>query len=203
MPLAYPLTRHSAIRGAALFAFGAVVLSFFDGFHTHSGTTVYRETLALPAAWWTPLLFASAAGFGGLAYALAHRRLAPAHPQPPWSQIGIFMLVYGACYAATAWVRVSPWSMLALLAAAAAGAWWLLDRSPVGIVLALATGVTGCATEASLIAGGHFRYTRPDVVGVPVWLFGLYLLSAVVVGAMARRLVTPRRAASRSPTGRS
>lgn len=178
-----------ALRIALLFAFGAVVLSVFDGFHTHSGTTAYREVIAFGAAWWTPLLFASAAGFGGLAYAIAHRRFAPTEPHAPWSQIGIGVACYGALYAATAWLRVPSAAMLAILTVAAAAFWWLLDKTRVGIVLAIVTGFCGCATEASLIAGGHFRYLRPDLVGIPVWLFGLYLVSSVVIGTMARRLV--------------
>lgn len=63
-----------------------------------------------------------------------------------------------------------------------------LRRDPrlvlLGIVIA-AGGVTG---EAVLSAAGEFDYLDPDVLGVPWWLFGLYLHGSLVAFDLIQRL---------------
>lgn len=63
---AVPFDRLSPGRVFALFLFGAVTVSIFDGFHTHSQTTAYARPVMLDAAWWVPLLFGASVGGGAL-----------------------------------------------------------------------------------------------------------------------------------------
>lgn len=70
-----------------------------------------------------------------------------------------------------------------------------LDRTPQGACLAAATAIAGPAVEVTLTSIGAFGYAAPDVLGVPVWLPALYLVSAPVLGHGARRWLTPRAAA--------
>ena len=54
---------------------------------------------------------------------------------------------------------------------------------PFGIALALA----GCGVEALEIELGWFSYADPDVIGVPLWLAGIYLHGAPLALDVARR----------------
>src|SRR4051812_39740213 len=56
--------RLSAGRMLALFAFGSIVITTLDGFHTWSDTTRYASPVVLRAAWW-PFLTMGLAAAGG------------------------------------------------------------------------------------------------------------------------------------------
>jgi hypothetical protein len=88
-------------------------------------------------------------------------------------------------YATSGWLPVSNLMKLVVLAAGAACVWWMMDRTPRGAALALLVGLTGVVGEVSIIAGGGFSYTKPDLWGVPLWLPALYAAGATAIGHAA------------------
>src|SRR5947208_1517661 len=85
-------------RLAWLFAFGAMVISIFDGFHTHSGTTRYATTVVWQAAWWTPLIFGLSTGVGGPAFAVGYEAFGGKRAPPSWPILGVSFAAFGGLY---------------------------------------------------------------------------------------------------------
>src|SRR5687767_1598495 len=105
-----------ALRAHAfLWLLGAVVVSFFDGFHTHSGTTRYAAPVIWQMAWWTPLLFGASVGLGGPVYAIGVRHLGGGRPPPPARDLGIGFAIFGVLYFASGYLPVSNALKLAIL----------------------------------------------------------------------------------------
>jgi hypothetical protein len=174
-------------RLAALFAFGAVVLSIFDGFHTHSGTTRYPSPVAWEAAWWTPLAFGASTGVGGPIFVLVYRALGGKRPPPPWSHLAVAFVLYGALYYMSGYLHASNETKLAILAVATLVLYLWLDRTVAGALAVLLTAVIGPLAEVIQVHAGLFEHLQPDFLGIPMWLPALYTASAVVIGHGSRR----------------
>jgi hypothetical protein len=181
------------MRVALLFLFGAITLSFFDGFHTHSHTTSYPAPVVLQMAWWVPLLFGSVVAFGGYGYALLHRALGGSREIPSAARLASAFAVFGALYFASGYLPVSNVLKLVVLSIGAALLWWFLDRSGVGIVLMLVNGLGGALAEMTLVHVGAFAHLQPDILGIPIWLPGLYFAAAPVIGHIARYVLLSER----------
>jgi hypothetical protein len=179
------------MRVGLLFVAGAVLLSFFDGFHTHSGTIEYPHPLILRMAWWTPLLFGATAAGGGWVYARAYERLGGDRRTAPWPLLAGAFCGFGSLYFATGFWAAPDAVKLAALAAGAIVLWLLVDRSWQGALLAVPTVVGGCAVEIALVHASAFRYVDGRLLGVAAWLPGLYLAAAPAVGQLARRVLAP------------
>ena len=137
-------------RVVVLFLFGAIVFSFFDGFHTHSGTTRYADVVVWQAAWWVPLLFGASIGLGGPAFALGYRALGGARAPPPWSTLAAAFVAFGALYFFSGFYHgANAWKLL-VLAVSAATLWAVVDRTWQGAACALGASVTG-----PLVGLGH------------------------------------------------
>lgn len=62
-----------------------------------------------------------------------------------------------------------------------------MDRSVGGLVMGLATAVTGPAVEVALIRFAHlYCYSRPEFLGVPLFIVPVYFAGAPAVGNLAR-----------------
>jgi hypothetical protein len=94
-------------RLLALFLFGSVAISIFDGFDTHSGTTAYAAPVFWQMAWWTPILFGSVVAGGGQAYARAWDALGGPHGVAGWWRIGCAFAVFGTLYYASGYLPAS------------------------------------------------------------------------------------------------
>jgi hypothetical protein len=186
-------------RVAVLFAFGAVVISFFDGFHTFSGTTAYASPLgASRMAWWTPLIFGASTGLGGPAFALGYARLGGTRSPPPWGPLVAAFVSFGALYFFSGFYRGPNAVKLGVLAAGAVVLFLVLDRTWQGALCALATAATGPLVEIVLVRAGTFVHLQPDFLGIPMWLPALYLASAPVIGHGARRFLSSSIVADRN-----
>jgi hypothetical protein len=176
-------------RLALLFLFGATVLTVCDGFHSYSGTTAYTHPVAFRAAWWVPLLFATAGGGGGFAYVRAYRTLGGPERLTPWPVLIPVVVAFVGIYFASGFWRVDNVTKLGGLVVGAVLLFGIADRTWQGALLALGAALVGFVVEAILVACGTFRYTSPDVLGIPYWLPGLYLASGPSVGQLARRVL--------------
>ncbi len=170
-----------------LLGFGAVVGTGLDAFHTFSGTTAYTHPVVLSTAWWAPLLFASAYGFGGVLYARGFERLGGRRPVPSPLTLGAGLGVFAAIYALSAWLP--PHAKLVVVSACALGAFLAFDRTGAGLLLGLVSAFLGPLAEVLLIRAGMFRHLAPDVLGVPFWLPALYFSAGPTFGAFARAVV--------------
>lgn len=170
-----------------LFLLGAVLGSFYDGFHTHSGATAYARPLWLGMAWWTPLLFGAAAvGIADTHVRLD--RLLGRRPRalPGWA-LAAGLLYFGVFYYLSGYLPAGNPVKLAILVAGFGVLWALSDRTWQGVALALFTAAIGCAFEALLTGAGAFTHLRADFFGIPCWLPGLYMLASVAIGNLGRR----------------
>jgi hypothetical protein len=167
-----------------LFLGGGALLTICDAFHTQSGTTAYTHVWALGMAWWTFPLFGGFVALAGTAYAALHGPIARAKT----SRLAIGVVVFVALYAASAWLPATNAVKLAVLGIGAALLWAAIDRTPRGALLALGVAAVGTVGEILLIAQGSFWYTRPDVLGVPMWLPGLYAAGATALGHVAKAI---------------
>lgn len=184
--------RLSAGRILALFVFGSIVITTFDGFHTWSDTTRYASPVVLRVSWWAPLTLGLASAAGGAAYALLYQTLGGRRAPPSWSLLAPALAIFAALYAFSGFFHGASETKLVVLGTAGLALFAWLDRSLAGIACAAVTAFTGTLSE--IVAGrtGAFEYIRPDFLGVPMWLPALYVCAAAVVGQGARRwLLTP------------
>lgn len=177
-------------RAALLLALGAVVGSFLDGFHTHSGTTAYPHPIAFGMAVWTPALFGAAALSMAWTHAAFDRVSGRGHIPSGAAALAGFVL-FAVLYFASGYLPATNAVKAAVLLAGFAVAWAAFDRSWQGLALALFTAACGCAAEIALTAGGAFQHLQADVLGIPIWLPGLYLVASVAVGNVGRLVLAP------------
>ena len=150
--------RLSPRRLLALFVFGAVVLTTFDGFHTYSDTTRYTSIVALRAAWWVPFNFGLALAGGGSVYALMYQMLGGRRAPPPWSRLILGLVIFGGLYAWSGFSHGANETKLVVLGAAAVALWAWLDRTLAGAACAVVTALTGPVVEIVLVRAGAFEH---------------------------------------------
>ena len=175
-------------RGAVVLALlGATLGAALDGLHTHFGKTAYAHPVVWLMAWWVPLLFAGAFTLG-LARPLLERVLGAAGPMPSRAGVaaafGAFVLAYVVTVLPLSWPVVA-----AIVLVLFAVSWWLFDRSPAGLAVALVASVGGPAVESFLVGRGLFVHFQGLAFGVPGWLPCLYLVAGVALTTLAERLV--------------
>lgn len=138
-------------------------------------------------AWWVPLLFAGAFSLG-LARPLLERVLGAAGPMPTRAGVTAALGAFVAAYVVS--VLPLPWPAVAgLIFVLFALSWWLFDRSPAGLAVALAASFGGPAVESFLVGRGVFVHFQVLAFGVPGWLPCLYLVAGVALTALGKRLV--------------
>lgn len=170
-----------------LFFVGALAGTLLDGLQTLGGIAVYTNPFVLQTAWWVPFLF----GFGVTLIGVTHFRI---HPIPArkksalWGSLTILILV---CFV-TAFLQISNFQKAAVLLAAYALSWGFLDATFWSLFLAAATAVFGCASEIFLSEAGVYRYTHPDLLGIPLWLPFLYFHVSAAAGFLGREWLSSR-----------
>jgi hypothetical protein len=176
------------MRWIGLALVGAAICTVCDHLHATHGVLVYAHPVLWHQAWWVPLLFA-AASVVAVAGAMPLRRLFGAvSPDPTPREIAGDGLAFVTAYVFTSFAPADrPNVTLGLLAA-----WWLsrvVRGRPAWLtVYSLVMAVAGSLFEAGWSALGLFHYVRPDGLGVPRWLPGIYLHAALVAGPLARTL---------------
>ena len=174
-------------------ALGATLGAALDGIHTHFGATSYPNPIVWRMAWWVPLLFGGAFMIGLLRPLVDHwRRSRSASPSA--SRVSAAFAAFVVAYFIT--VVPLPWPAIAgVLLAIFATSWWLFDRTATGFVIALVAAFGGPTVESVLVSRGLFVHHQVLALGVPGWLPFLYLVAAVALTLLAKRLVDggPRR----------
>jgi len=66
--------------------------------------------------------------------------------------------------------------------------WWLFDRTRAGVYMMFVAGTLGPLAEITMInALDIYHYTRPDILGVPLWFIGAYTCGMPPCGNLARK----------------
>ena len=180
------MIRKNIASSAILFITGALLGSFFDGFHTHSGTTFYSHPWILKMAWWVPLLFGSATLAIGDSHARFDSLLGRNKEIPSWTAVFVGLIIFGMIYCASGFLPQSLKFFFTL--GGALFLWLLFDRTWQGIMLGVGTGLAGSLVEITLIHFDYFHYTNPDHWGIPDWLPLLYFGASVSVGNLGRKV---------------
>lgn len=188
------MPRRWSAAGARLALLGATVGVALDAIHTHTDTTAYTTPWVLRMAWWVPPLFAGAGVAIGLGRPLALRLSGATPTSPSGARVALAMGLFVVAYALSGVLPLPNAGIAAVLLGVFAVVWWTCDRTPLALGLAVATAIGGTLVEATLVAEGAFRYVRPDVGGVAVWLPALYLTAGVAVGLLGSFFVDGRRA---------
>jgi len=174
---------------ALLFLVGATVGPVLDGFHTHSGTLAYPDPWIYRMAFWVPLLFGTAV----MQIATSHVQMDAFLKRPgrllSWVSVLVGIATFVAAYFLSGFWQVDSLILSGVLGAIAIGIWFGFDRTWQGVLLAILTAIIGTAFESFLIRLGAFYYLAPDFVGVPYWLFFLYLSASVTVGNLGRKIL--------------
>jgi hypothetical protein len=181
-------------RILALFAAGGIGLALCDQIHVQAGVLDYETGGFFGQAWWVPLQF----GVAALAIVAGAAPFARGRAKPGAAAFLTGTLWFVAAYAASGLFDAHPYA----LAAAFVVTWALrvaLARQPSSLVaFSLLLAAAGTGAEAILSAAGTFAYANPDLLGVPIWLPGLYLHGAPLALALARALSEPRATRSAS-----
>ena len=181
-------------RILALFAAGGIGLALCDQIHVQAGVLDYDTGGFFGQAWWVPLQF----GLAAVAIVAGAAPFARGRAKPGTVAFLTGTLWFVAAYAASGLFDAHPYA----LAAAFVVTWALrvaFARQPSSLVaFSLLLAAAGTGAEAILSAAGTFAYTNPDLLGVPIWLPGLYLHGAPLALALAAALSEPRGARSTS-----
>jgi hypothetical protein len=172
-----------------LLAAGAVLGTLLDGVHVATATTRYTHPVALGLAWWVPLMFAGATLAIGTSHRLVDHLLAR-DVRPSSTSVAAGLVLVLALWATSGIVKPAG-AALWILAPASVAMWVALDRTVVGLGLAIATAVSGVVVESTLVSLGVFSYVAPDAGRVASWLPWLYVAASVAVGNFARWLAAP------------
>jgi hypothetical protein len=173
------------MRWVVLGAIGAAVCTLLDHVHVTHGVLFYARPVLWQQGWWVVPMFGTAT-VGAVAAVEPTRRLLRGAPLPAPSgpQLAGDMIAFVGAYLFTSFGHGQPVALLVLLVA-----WWLsrvAGRAPAWVVaFCLVSAVVGPLVEATLSAIGNFNYVRPDVLGVALWLPGLYLHVGLVAASVA------------------
>jgi hypothetical protein len=174
-------------RVLVLFVAAGVGLTLCDQVHTQSGVLGYDTGGYFGQAWWVPLQF----GLASLAIVGGAREFARGVPEPSDGDLlrsGAWLV---AAYAASGIFDAHPWALLGAYVAVWAARMARAEPRGPAIAVSLLLAVGGPAVEALLAGAGTFEYANPDLVGIPLWLPGLYLHGGPLALGVARRWFAP------------
>jgi hypothetical protein len=184
-------------RLLACAALGAVLGTMLDGIHAYGGVLSYDDRAFGRWAWFVPVEFALVGAVAALAVPVIERATASS---PRWTVARRALeAVWFACLYATTTLPENEAEAAALGVALLALAAVRLRFGPRGdlpyVVLAA---IAGPLAEILISASGAFEYDHADVLGVPLWLPGLWANA----GFLVRRLIAPIAAGTSSAVSR-
>jgi Protein of unknown function (DUF2878) len=178
-------------RLGGAFALGAALGTALDAIHAYGDVEHYPHAALGRLGWFVPLEFGLAGVASALALGQLERRLGKGTRWSGWERArevpvlaGLYMTSVGANGQGNAALAVGLLVLVAarLVFAPAPGDW----------VLALLAGIAGPAAEATIHALGAFRYTEPDVLGLPLWLAPLWANGGLAIRRLFAPFRTPR-----------
>lgn len=190
-----PDTRSPFIAMLPLALLGAVLATFCDAIHAHTGTLVYPDPWLFKQAFWVfPLFFLTFINMA-VAYFFIVKWLPAGIPHEQSTAPGSFqacietMTSFGLVYLMSGFGSREP----ALLSAIFYGAFFLrlaftYERRFL-LMLALILAVAGMLAEGALAAFDLVHYRQPEIFNVPFWLGALYMHGAFALRESMRFFV--------------
>lgn len=188
----YGLATHWRVLFLAVM--GAIAGTLLDSLHVHTGTAGYRNVPILPllrVAWYVPPEFAAAGVVVGMLRPELDEELQRERTSLPTWQIVAGMFFFIGMWASTGVLGsrgLSNVTITAILAPLGALGWYVFDGTKQGVIAATITATIGVLVESVLTYTGTYYYTRPDFIGVPMWLPVLYVTACGAVGNVGRLL---------------
>jgi hypothetical protein len=171
-----------------LVIFGGIGGVLCDQIHVQLGVLWYPKPFLFGQAWWVAPLFGAATPAILLGAKAVRRRLERTVRVPDLVRIAYGFAWFLGAYFLTGLAGASSAALAAVFVVS-----WIArvfrepdPRTSIAFGLLLASG--GVAFESLLSSTGAFFYYRPDLFGVPWWLFGLYLHGAPLALRMSARL---------------
>lgn len=173
-----------------LFFIGFILGPACDLFHNVTLTSGYLHPQFLGLAFWVPLLFGSATLLIGLSHTLTPLLFKQKIVLKKDVPLYIPLILFAFQYALSGYVFAPLASKFLILLFVTALNIWILKSSAFDLVLAIITGISGCAVEVLLGISGHFFYfeMHRQFSGIPYWLPLLYMTASLAVGELGRRL---------------
>lgn len=171
-------------RALVVFVLGGIVGALLDQIHVRYQVLWYPKPWLFDQAWWVaPLFGATAVTVLAAADRWLTMRPDAGRDEDVIEAAGMFVAAY---WASGQWHQ-HPIGLALVYAVLLP----LRTTRPSTIAFALALAAAGTAFEIVLSSTGAFRYCFPDLLGVPMWLPGLYVHAAPLGLAIARRLRGP------------
>lgn len=155
---------------------------------------IMDDSYVLKSAYWVPVLFS----FAGLAMstiilALDSLLITTSEDRTPdWSKVLYGISLFSGQYylsGALDYLNIEPLVINIILSIIAFIGFYIFDKSKSGVLLAVATAITGPVVEISLINFTHiYSYTHTDGLGICTWIPAVYFLGGPAVGNLARRI---------------
>lgn len=173
------------------FLISAILGPIGDFFHVHTHATsyppfVYGYYFLNRVPWWVPILFGSA----GLSIALSTLAIDKRRDTHSFIEIFIGFIGFLGLYISSGYL---PHNLIAdaIIASGAILIWYFLERTRLGLFLAISNALFGTAFEIMLVKLGVFSYsdTNNRLFGVASWLPWLYVAVSVGVGNFARFMI--------------
>lgn len=171
----------------SLFFAGAILGTGLDALLVFGQVEQYPVPVLFGVSWWVPLLFGTAT----VCIAYAHLLLLPllgdlhrlgtvlnAIVEQGWILLA-YLLIF---------IHMDMPSKTLLLGIICFQFWLLSKKSWQNLLLSIVIAITGTLVEMILVAAGAFKYTQPDLFGVPYWLPLLYICASFAIGELGRAL---------------
>jgi hypothetical protein len=171
---------------------GTVMGTLLDALNVATGTAGYRGVALVPylgVAWYVPPEFGVAGMVVGMLRPELDEELSRPRSYLPGWKVFAGMVWFAALWASTGLLTsggLSNFTMTLLLLPAGFLGWLLFDRTWQGLTTALLTAAVGVGVESALTRTGTYYYTRPDFLGVPMWLPAVYVTACGAVGNLGR-----------------
>ena len=174
---------------------GGALASFGDAVHVWTATTGYPQSYALflgPIPFWVPVLFSTAAlattlGQHFFVRALGQFAFFAFSKSPARPTLKLYLTCGGGflfIYLLSGLLPLPAGGVKDLLLySVALFFWFVMDRTPTGLVLGLVNGLVGTGFEILLVALGVFSYlpNSANILAVPSWLPALYISASTAI----------------------
>ena len=177
---------------ALLFVVGGVGIAALDLMHVAAGTTSYSDPTAFGQPWWViPQM-----GLATILATVAGRAFVRREVARP-RELPVRIMLFAGAYGVTAVLWRNSLLLLGLLLAAWAITLVVSAEGRPTVLYCVLFAAIGTGYEMALVAVGIFSYAEPEVLGVQVWLPGLYLIAGLLGITLGRTF--PARIIERAP----
>jgi len=181
------------------FLSGAVIGQLIDFAYPLSNSLHYHHPIwksgGFEICWWIPILYGVAGAILWVGYPLLDRKLGQKPVggfNPGWgitlASVVFFVVQFYLGPYLSGIVGISNAWTFAFTMLTGLLCWWLFDRTRAGLYMITLTIILGPLLELTMInVLDLYHYTRPDILGIPLWFVGAYICGCPANGNLARK----------------